>query len=714
MADIDALLNPKTIAIVGASPEEHKLRGLLPAIMQKHPYSGTIYPVSRSHDEILGMKAYPSIADIPDTVELAVLVIPSQFVTQELENCGKVGVKAVLIITSGFAEQSGDDGKAMQDGLKEIAAKYDMAVLGPNSEGFANTALSIAATFSPAMGAASKPLLPPWHDEGRVAVIAQSGAVGFSFFDLGREKELPFRYVVTTGNEACLEICDLVDFMLDEGKTDVFMLFLEDIKTAEKFRRVADKAMRLGKPLIAAKLGRSEAAARATASHTGALAGSYSTYAAMFDHYGITVGESAEQMVDLANVFLNNLQRLPKGRRIGISTGSGGAGAWMADACADEGLDVPELDAKARAVIDSHLPPYGTSQNPVDGTAQAIREVGYSALANMVSDADNIDGVIMVASTRKKDGFARERDNFMKVGKTNAKPVLCWSYTLPHESSVELMGEAGFSLHTNMRHAACSMAALVKYSEARARYLEAGEGADSPHPNQPKVRELLADAGRVLCEYEARALLALYGIGDDPGAPAKSADEAVAMAAKCDGPVALKIQSPDIPHKSDAGGVFLDVSGDEAVRAAYAHVIDAARANSPEADLRGVLVEPMSGKGVEMVLGINRDDKFGPMLLAGLGGIHVEVLKDVAFAPVPLSENAARSLLARLKGAKILDGVRGSGPSDIDALVQTMTGLARFASDFAGEIAEIDLNPVIVHGQGKGTSIVDALIIKQS
>lgn len=714
MADIDALLNPKTIAIVGASPEEHKLRGILPAIMQKHPYAGTIYPVSRSHGEILGMKAYPSIGEVPELVDLAVLVIPSQYVPTELENCGKAGVKAVLIITSGFAEQAGDDGKAMQDDLKRIAAKYGMAVLGPNSEGFANTALSIAATFSPAMGAASKPLLPPWHDEGRIAVIAQSGAVGFSFFDLGREKELPFRYVVTTGNEACLEICDLVDFMLDEGKTNVFILFLEDIKTAEKFRRVADKAMRLGKPLIAAKLGRSEAAARATASHTGALAGSYATYAAMFDHYGITIGESAEQMVDLANAFLNNLKRLPKGRRIGISTGSGGAGAWMADACADEGLDVPELDAKARAVIDSHLPPYGTSQNPVDGTAQAIREVGYSALASMVADAENIDGVIMVASTRKKDGFARERDTFMKVGKTLPKPILCWSYTLPHETSVELLGESGFTLHTNMRHAARSMAALVNYAEARAKYLADGETGSSRHPIHQKAADLLDKAGRIACEYEARAILALYGIGSDPGAPATSADEAVAAASKAGGPVALKIQSPDIPHKSDAGGVVLGVEGDEAVRAAYARVMDAAMANCPDANIRGVLVEPMAGKGVETVLGINADEKFGPMLMAGLGGIHVEVLKDVALAPVPLSASAARALLSRLKGAKILAGVRGSGPSDIDALVQTMTALARFAADFSAEIAEIDLNPVIVHGQGKGISIVDALIIKQT
>lgn len=714
MADINALLNPKSIAVIGASPDEHKLRGILPAILKKHPFTGPIYPVSRSHEEIIGLKAYPSIGDVPETVDLAVLVIPSQFVEGELENCGKAGVKAVLIVTSGFAEQAGEDGRVMQDALREIAGRYDMAVLGPNSEGFANTALSIAVTFSPAMGAANKPLLPRWHAEGRVAVVAQSGAVGFSFFDLGREKELPFRYIVTTGNEACLEICDLVDFMLDEGKTDVFILFMEDIKSANKFRRVADKAMRLGKPLIAAKLGRSDAAARATASHTGALAGNYSAYMAMFAHYGVTLGESAEQMVDLASAFLNNLNRLPAGRRIGISTGSGGAGAWMADACVDEGLEIPALDAKARAVIDAHLPPYGTSQNPVDGTAQAIREVGYSALANMVADAANVDGVIMVSSTRKENGFEGERDNFMKVGQTLPKPILCWSYTLPHESSVEVFGEAGIPLITNMRHAAGCMAALARYNEARQAYLADDLPDREAHPNREQACELLGKAGRVLCEYEARAVLALYGIGKSPGKPAVNADEAVVMADKISGPVVLKIQSPDIPHKSDAGGVVLGVEGEAEVRAAYDQIVEAARVSKPDADIHGVLVEPMAQRGTEMVLGIKSDEKFGPLLLAGLGGIHVEVMKDVALTPVPLSAGAAHALLNKLKGAKILDGVRGSGPSDVDALVQTMVALAHFAADFAGDIAEIDLNPVIVHRNGEGVSIVDALIIKQS
>ncbi len=718
MADIGALLNPGSVAIIGASPDEAKLRGLLLQVMLMHPYAGDIYPVSRSHAEVMGLKAYRSIGEVPAPVDLAVMVIPSRFVATELERCGEAGVKAVLIVTSGFAEQSGDDGKAMQATLRDIANRYGMAVLGPNSEGFTNTARSLAVTFSPAMHAPERPLLPQWHQEGRVAVVAQSGAVGYSFFDRGRLKELPFGYVITTGNEACLEIFDLVDYLLDEGKTDVFILFLEDIKNPATFKCVAEKALHAGKLLIAAKLGKSDAAKRATASHTGALAGDYAIYAAMLDHYGIVQGADTEQMVDIASGFLTNAHRLPKGRRVGICTGSGGAGAWMADACTAEGLDVPELDARTREEIDRILPPYGTSQNPVDGTAQAIREIGYAELAWLVSKSDTVDGVVMVTSARKKNGYDSERDNVFRVARECEKPIVCWSYTWPHQTSSELFAEAGFALHTNMRNCARTMAALVNYSGFRDRFLErrASENAATaePHRNRAGVGESLRKAGRIVCEYEAKRILAAYGIGAPGNDLAMSADQAVAAADRLDGKVALKIQSSDIPHKTESGGVALNLETAEEVRGAYRGMMESVRARFPDAQIKGVLVEAMAPPGIEVILGVGHDPKFGPMLMVGLGGIHVEVLGDVAFAPVPLTHGAAHDLLDKLKGANILGGVRGAPVSDIGALVEVMVSLSRFAADQAEAIAEIDLNPILVHAQGKGVSIVDALIVKQS
>ncbi|MDA7946111.1 MAG: acetate--CoA ligase family protein [Hyphomicrobiaceae bacterium] len=714
MPDFNALLNPRTIAIIGASPDTARLRGMLPEIMVSQPYPGKIYPVSRSHDEVQGLKTCASIGEVPEPVDLAILMIPSRYVPDELERCGKAGARAALIVTSGFAEQSEDEGRGDQVRLADIAKAFDMAVLGPNSEGFASSTLSVAATFSPALHAPEKPMLPPWHDEGRVAVVAQSGAVGFSFFDLGRKKELPFRYVVTTGNEASTEVFDLVDFMLDEGKTDVFILFLEDIKSPDTFRSAARKALELGKPLIAAKLGRSEAAVRATASHTGALAGSYDIYAAMFHHYGITVCDDAEQMVDTANTFLANMGRLPKGRRVAITTGSGGAGAWMADACVALGLEVPELDPKAREEIDAYLPAYGTSQNPVDGTAQAIREIGYIRLAQLAAQANNVDSVVMVASTARKDSFERERPHFFEVAQTLKKPIACWSYTIPHKISQEIFAETGIPLHTNMRNCAHSIAALADYAEARARALSAPGKPHEPHTNMETVSELMAAEGRILCEFTARTVLAQYGIGNAPSALAKSPDEAVALATAAAGPVALKVQSPDVPHKSDAGGVALNVEGDEAVRRAFETILSSVRSNHPDADIPGVLVEPMTPDGIEFILGIKRDPTFGPMLAAGLGGIYVETFKDVVFAPAPLSETASQALLQRLRGWAVLTGTRGAPPADVDALVAVMVALSGFAADFADQIFEVDLNPVIVHPEGEGVSIVDALIVQAS
>ncbi len=715
MADISALLNPDSVAIIGASPDEQKLRGMLLQVMLMHPYSGKIYPVSRSHEEVMGLKAFCSIGDVPAPVDLAVMVIPSQFVTAELERCGEAGVKAVLIITSGFAEQSGDDGKVMQVSLREIAKRYDMAVMGPNSEGFTNTARSLAVTFSPAMYEPVKPLLPPWHENGRIAVLAQSGAVGFSFFDRGRQKELPFGSIITTGNEACLEIFDLVDYLLDEGKTDVFILFLEDVKNAATFKRVAEKALHAGKPLIAAKLGQSEAAERATASHTGALAGDYAIYAAMLDYYGIVHGADTEQMVDIANGFLTNAHRLPKGRRIGICTGSGGAGAWMADACTAEGLEVPELDTRARREIDTYLPPYGTSQNPVDGTAQAIREIGYAELARLVSKSGNVDGVVMVTSACKKNGYDGEQENFFRVGRECEKPIVCWSYTWPHQTSSELFAKAGFPLHTNMRNCARTMAALVNYNAIRHRFLKtkASKGAQDPNRNRAQIASALGGTGAIICEYESKRILAAYGIGKPGNDLVVSADEAIAAADKLDGKVSLKIQSPDILHKTESGGVVLNLETTEEIRTAFDGVIENASVRFPDAEIKGVLIEPMAPPGIEVILGVNRDPTFGQMLMAGLGGIHVEILGDKIFTPVPLNHTDAHDMLSKLKGARLFDVLRGSPASDISALEEVMVALSRFAADHAEVIAEIDLNPVIVHAEGNGVSVVDALIVKR-
>jgi acetate---CoA ligase (ADP-forming) len=713
MSDLGALLWPRTVALIGASADGESLRGRIFNVMRGHAFGGELYPVSRSHREVLGLKAYPSIAELPRPADLAVIIIPAKHVAEELERCGKAGVKSAVVLSSGFAESVGPEGSQMQAEVRAIAKRYGMAVMGPNSEGFANIAANLCPTFSPAMEAGGRALLPVGRPRPQVAVCAQSGGMGFAFFDHGRAKELAFRYVVTTGNEACLEVLDFADFILAEGNTDALLLLLEDIKTPETFQRVAEKALRAGKPIIVNKIGQSDAGVRAAASHTAALAGAYAAYQAMFQRYGIIEGRDIGEMVDIAAGFLAWRTRLPGGHRVGICTASGGGGGWMADACTAAGLEVPELDAETRRRIDVHLPSYGTSQNPVDATAQAAAKIGYAGLAQLVLPSPTIDALAVVMTARSPHNIERQREALAHLAEVAEKPVLLWSYTLPAQRSVEILSEAGLPLYTDIGNCARTLRLMADYRSLRARFLSPIEVPSACGGAASAVREALAKAGPTLCEWEARPILARYGIGTDAvGTLSATADEAVVAFGRIGGPVALKVQSPDVLHKTEAGAVALGLTTPEDVRAAWASVLANARHHAAGARILGVLVQPMAARGREIILGVKRDQTFGPLLMVGVGGVAVEVMKDVALAPVPLSADEARAMLARLKGARLLDAHRGALAGDVEALVDLMVRLAKFASDHADAIAEIDLNPVLVHARGKGVSVVDALIVK--
>ena len=713
MPDIGRLLSPRSVAVIGAAPAGQGLRGRILEILRAHPYAGGVYPVSRSNAEVQGLKAYPTIGDVPGPVDLAVLIIPAQFVVEELRRCGEAGVGAAIILSSGFAEEPGETGARMQAEVREIGVRYGMAIQGPNSEGFANLPLALCPTFSPAVSPSDVSLIPKRPLGGRrVSVIAQSGGMGFGFYDRGRPKQLGFNLIVTTGNEASLEVLDYADHLIDDAGTDVLLMLVEDIKTGAKFSRVAEKALRAGKPIIVSKIGQSDAGVRAAASHTAALAGSYASFSAMARHYGMIEGRDLEEMVDLAQGFLAAGPNLPAGRRVGICTASGGGGGWMADACAAAGLDVPELDPDTRREIDKILPSYGTSQNPVDGTAQAIRSAGYAGLLSKVAPSPVVDGLIMVMSGRAGEHIAKEREAFINLRRQTDKPILLWSYTLPVQQTLDVLSEAGYPLYTNMRNVARTMAEMADYRVRRERFLAVPVVTPAETPVRKDVAKGLARSRGVLTEFEARRLLAAYGIGDTARQHlAKTVEQAVDAAATIGGPVAMKVQSPDIVHKTEAGGVALGLDSEMRVREAFSGILERAQKYNPEARIDGVLVQPMVPRGREVILGINADPQFGPLLMVGLGGIHVEVLKDVALAPVPLAKPHALALIDRLKGRALLDAHRGAPAADIDALAELMVRLAEFAADHAEAIAEIDLNPVLVHPAGQGASIADALIV---
>ena len=712
MPDIGKMLWPKSVAVVGASSDVQGLRGRILEIILSHPFTGRVYPVSRSATEVQGLKAYPSVEALPEPADLAILIIPAQYTPAELERCGRAGIKAAVILSSGFAEE-GEAGMRMQSEIAAIARRYDMAVSGPNTEGFANIAGAFCPTFSPAMDKNAGPIKPTRAlGEGQVSVISQSGGLGFAFFDRARPRNLAFRHIVTTGNEAALEVFDFVDYMLDEGKTDVFLLLLEDVKSPEKFKRVAGRALRAGKPIIVGKIGRSEAGSRAVASHTAALAGSQTAYRAMFEHYGLIEAHELDDMIDLAVGFLACGDRLPAGNRVGICTSSGGAGVWMADACAMAGLEVPVLDDATRKSIDAHIPSYGTSQNPVDSTAQGVHKMGYATFARLVAQSSHIDGVVVAVTARRSAFLEGDLPKLKDLRKNSRKPVFMWTYTLPADRSVEILNEAGYPLFTGALGCARTMRALADYRALREQTLKKPQAAPAPHPGRGKVHVALAAAGgTVLSEWRARPLLEAYGIGGNGGTLARSVAEAEAAARTIGGPVALKVQSPDIPHKTEAGAVALNIGVDGAGMA-YERVLANAVHHAPTARIEGVLVQAMAPAGREVILGINRDQRWGPLLMVGLGGFLVEAVRDVVLAPVPLDRDAALALLARLTGAALLGPYRGMPAADTGALADLMVKLSQFACDHAEDIAEVDLNPVIVHGDG--VTVVDALIVKRT
>ncbi len=711
MPDLQPLFSPDSVAIVGASADTHTLRGRTTQFLIEHGYPGRIYPVTRSQPEVFGLRSYATVAELPEAPDLAVVIVPAAYVVQTLEACGHKGVRAAVVISSGFAEERGEAAQARDQALRRVIERSGIVVCGPNSEGIVNPLKPLVATFSPVFHDPKQSLFPLSGKSRAIAVSCQSGALTFAFLSRGRPRQLRFTYQASAGNQTCLEAHDYIDWLIDAGGADVFLAYLEGIHDPARFRAVADKAASAGKPLILAKVGRSEAGQRAAASHTGSLAHTGAVDDAIFRHHGIMRGEDLDHMLDIAAAFA--FCKLPKGNRVAVITGSGGSAVWMSDILSAHGLELPVLEEELQQRLMALLPSYASAQNPVDGTAQAIHEVGYARLVEIVRESRRIDTILLIGSLANEATAKTRAEELAEVTATTEQAILLCTYTTATEGAMAAFAEAGIPCYTSMSSCARAIRALVDYATFQIWRGQRKSAATTPPDVRDEVGCAFAAAGPVLTEAEAKALLARYGVPRPPEALVTSAEEAVAAAAGIGGPVALKVQSPDITHKTEAGAVALSLMGDAAVREAYKRVLAGAKGAHPDAAVHGVLVQAMARPGREIILGVTRDPTFGPMLMVGLGGIHVEVLRDVAFAPVPIDPDEALTLLGELKGAALLDGVRGAAPADRAALAELMATLSRFAADHADLIEEIDLNPVIVHLQGQGLTVVDALIVKR-
>jgi len=702
VTDLSALFWPESVAVIGASPDPGRIRGRLLDILKRRGFPGRLLPVNPNYTEIQGLPAFPSIAETPGPVDLALIAIPAADVPRTLEACADAGVKSAVVYSSGFAE-AGSAKQGLQDEVGAIARRRDMAVVGPNAVGLYNALGKLAATFSPgvladeAPGAGTGP-------RSRVAVVSQSGGIGFSIVNRGGRRGLAFSYVVTTGNEASLGTLDYVDYFLADESTGAIVLFLEGVRHAERFLEIADRAAAFQKPLIVAKVGRSGAAKRAAASHTASLVGADTAYDAVFRHAGVIRAEDQDHLLDFAAAFTN--QPLARGRRVGIVTITGGGGAWMADACTAHGLEIPELDLERQTVVRTFIPEYGAASNPIDITAQAIEMGGRTRAMEVLYDSPDIDAIAVVATLADQTMLTAEHDDLVALVGRGEKPILFYSYTMPTAENLNLLSGVGIPCYTSLHGCARAIAGLADYQA----FLERrAESADEPPPDRP-IPELDATEA-VICEYRAAAYLERLGIPTAPGRLARSEAEAVRAAAALGYPVVLKAQSPAILHKTEAGALAVNIPDEASLRAAWQQVMANAAAAAGTGPVDGGLVQRMMPAGREMIAGVVTDPDFGPLVMVGLGGIHVEALGDVAYAPVPLSRAGAADLIDRLCARPLLEALRGRPPADIEALVDLLVALSRFAHANRDRIAEIDLNPIALYDEGQGLAVLDALIV---
>jgi acyl-CoA synthetase (NDP forming) len=704
VSDLERFFNPRSIAVIGATASAEKIGGRALRTLLDHGFRGPVYPVNPTHPEIAGLKCYPRIGDVPEQVDLALIALPAAIVADAVDACADAGIKGVVIYSSGFGE-AGGDGARLQQRLKDVCRRTGIRICGPNNEGFYNVGAGIAATFNGAINVDKGDVDAP----AQIGIVSQSGGLGFAFFNKGRRDGLVFSHIVSVGNQVDLEIADYVAYLVEQERTRVILMYVESLNDPQRFMTVAQRAAELGKPIVMVKVGSSDAGRRAAGSHTGALAAPARVVDAALSHHGIVRADDQDELLNVAAAFIHN--PLPRGNRVGIVSVSGGGAAWLADACASAGLEVPDLDDARRARIASWIPSFGASNNPVDVTAQAVD--GFARSVEVVGEAPNIDALILVVN------FAAER-RLIKEGKAIAdfvrrvgKPVLIYSYALPSEKSRQMLSDLGLHCYTSLQGCVRSLRSLVDY----ARFQRARSERQAPSRTAADVpraaRALLGTPRKVLCEYEAKALLAAYGLRVPEEALARSAEEAADHASRLGYPVALKVQSPDIAHKTEAGGVRLGLGDAAAVREAFESIVRNAKAYAHNADVHGILVQKMARPGREVIAGITNDSDYGPMVMVGLGGIYAEVLDDVALAPAPITDATARDMLARLRGRRLFESVRGEPARDLDALADLLVRLSNLAWDSRETLAELDVNPVFVHEAGAGIGIVDALAIRK-
>lgn len=690
-----ALFEPQSIAVIGAAREEGKLGNIILRNLVNSGFTGPLYPVNPKADEILGMKCYRSIMDIPGPVELAVIVVPSRIVPPVLEEAGKKGVKASIIITAGFKEV-GKEGAELERKVGDIARRYGMRVLGPNCLGLINTHHNMNATFT-----RNYPI------KGRIAISSQSGAICTSILDWAKKTKIGFSKFISVGNKVDVDEADLLEYLGKDDQTQVIGMYIEGVNRGQEFLRQASETTKT-KPILALKSGRTSSGAKAASSHTGALSGSDAVYEAALQQSGVVRAKTIDEFYDLLQVF--GRMPLPDGDGVAIVTNAGGLGVMAADATSDFGLRLASFESETIEKLKSYLPPEANVYNPVDvlGDASAER---YEFAINAVLDDPNVSMVVVVlAPTDTVDIMAVANIVATFAGRTTSPLVAAFVGGEDCDQGIEVLREAGIPSYESPDRALKALSAMVQYRRMReSRHAQEPVIVEGDRETVRKILERVKGENRLtLREDEGKEILKAYGVPVPAEALATTADEAVERAREIGYPVVMKIASPDIFHKTDVGGVAVGVKDDEEVRSYFDIITRRSRERMPEARIDGVLIQQMVS-GREVIVGMVRDEQFGPVLTFGLGGIFVEIMKDVSQRIAPLTMADVNTMITSIKAYPILSGARGRKPADIKALKDIILRIAQISLDFP-EISEFEVNPVIVADEGEGACAVDALV----
>ncbi len=694
---LDKMLRPKTVAVVGASATPGKIGYTVINNLIKGGYTGKIYPINPTCTEILGLKCYPSISEVPGEVDSAIITIPAKAMAEVTEACGKKGVKGLIVITSGFSESGRKD---LEDEMLEIAAKYKMRILGPNIVGSLSNSDKFNGSFAPGLP------LP-----GKASLVTQSGALLIAIDMATYTRKIGFDKLISIGNMADVDFADLIEWFDEDDNTTCVSLYIEGMKNGRKF---IDAARKSSKPIVALKSGVSAHGSAAAASHTGSLAGAAKIYNSAFKQAGVI---QAQDLNDLFNRTLTLSQQPPmKGENLLILTNGGGVGVLATDAAEKYGIPLHFAPADVQTELKKHMPEFGSAKNPVDMTGMAGNDWYYQTTKFSYAH-DWTDGlVVLYCETAMTNPFeiAKSIKQAVDDSGVTGKPITV-SF-VGGEKSDQAMGwlvENGIPAFGGPDIAVNAMAALREYARLQENKSDGAYNCDESAKKTALAifAQARAEKRDSLTEIEAKEVFKAYGMPVTKIALAKSEDEAVALGNKIGFPLVLKIVSPDILHKSDAGGVKVNIKDDAGIREAYQTILKNAKAYKADANIHGIAIQEMAPWGTEVILGSVNDAAFGPTVMFGLGGIFVEVLKDVTFRVTPFTKSEAAEMIGEIKGAAILAGARGEKPKDRAMLAETIYNYSCMIHDLDDEIKESDANPVLVYEDGQGLKVADARII---